>query len=384
MSSLKYWVWLSSLSGLGLKTAGRFLMHFDSPEGIFNASDNDLLNVKIPGNRSKLIPNRKAIEDVDKILKKCVEKQYKIITLNDKEYPERLKNIYDPPLVFYVNGKLPVIDDEPVISIVGTRKCTPYGVNAAKNIAYRLSERGIIVVTGLAKGIDTAASFGALRGGKSTLAVIGSGLDVIYPSANRALYNEISHRGAVISEYPPGTKPLQHHFPMRNRILSGLSLGVLVIEAPKKSGALITAERALEQGRDVYALPGRLVDGLSCGCNRLIRQGAGMIISIDEFADEILAESKRKIIGEIKELSKPEPLSKPKNPKSTNDDVISRLTKEEQQVYSCLDYIPRSLDEISGLCPQITKQVLLKTLITFCVRGIVSQMGAGSYCRSEK
>ena len=286
MSSLNYWIWLSSLSGLCAKTAGRLLGKFDSPENIYNTPDTDLLYAVSSGFRGKIIPDRRNLEDTDKILKTCKEKHFRIITIHDKEYPERLKNIYDPPLVLYLNGKLPVIDDEPVVSIVGTRKCTPYGAKAAENIAYKLSQRGIIIVTGLAKGIDTAASYGALRGGTSTLGVIGSGLDVIYPYENRKLFNEISYRGAVISEYPPGTKPLTHNFPARNRILSGLSLGVLVIEAPKKSGALITAERALEQGRDVFSLPGN-VDAVMCeGSNLLIRNGAIPVLSAEDIIEE--------------------------------------------------------------------------------------------------
>ena len=286
MSSLKYWVWLSSISGVGAVTAAALLRHFGSPESAFNATEKDYAGVEGLKPREVKRLMQKDIEPASKILASCAQIQCRVITLQDAEYPDRLKNIFDPPVVLYVRGTFPFIDDEPVVSIVGTRKCTPYGIKAAENIAYKLSRRGVTVITGLARGIDTAATRGALRGEGCVLGVIGCGLDTVYPPENVAVFDEVARSGAIISEYPPGTPPLPPHFPARNRILSGMSLGVVVIEAPQKSGALITAARALEQGRDVFSLPGN-VDSKTCeGSNALLRDGAIPILSADDIISE--------------------------------------------------------------------------------------------------
>ena len=212
---------------------------------------------------------------------------YNIITIDDSGYPERLRNIYDPPQALYVKGKLPDIDSLPVVGVVGTRQCTHYGITTAEKVCKELSQSGIVVTTGMARGVDAAAAKGALSGGGPVIGVVASGIDIDYPASNRPLYSELlDNGGAIISEYPPGTPPLKHHFPARNRIISGISLGVAVIEAPKRSGALITAARALEHGRDVFALPGN-VDSLLCeGSNALLREGAIPFMSADDIIDE--------------------------------------------------------------------------------------------------
>jgi len=288
MSALKYWIWLAARSGIGCGRARQLIEHFGTPEAVYRArySDyTDVVSIK-PADIKELM--LKDLDIAGDILSSCSHIGCRIITLQDSEYPDRLRNIYDPPLVLYVRGNLPHIDDQPVIGVVGTRKCTPYGIKTAEKLCYDLSCRGIIVVTGLARGVDTAAARGALRGGGSTIGVIGSGLDVVYPPENKAVYDDVADYGAVISEYPPGTPPSQGHFPARNRIISGLSLGVAVIEAPKKSGALITAARALEQGRDVFALPGN-VDAATCeGSNALLREGAIPFTSADDIIDEYI------------------------------------------------------------------------------------------------
>ena len=304
-SSLKYWVWLSSLSGVSTFVAGEYLKHFKTPENVFLASDNELRNIAGFDSRGNVIPIRQNIHDAEKVIETCALKNYQIITLDDKNYPDRLKNIYDPPIAFYVNGKLPDIDNEPIVAIIGTRQCTPYGYKAAEKIACGLSEKGITVITGLALGIDTAASLGALKGGTHSLGVIGSGLDVIYPSENKKLFDDLSHRGAIISEYAPGFQPRAWSFPARNRIVSGLSLGVLIIEAPKKSGALITAERAVEQGRDVFVLPGN-IDMKTCeGSNLLLRDGAIPVLSAEDIINEYKELFSDKIHTKVKTRTTP-------------------------------------------------------------------------------
>ena len=286
MSSLKYWVWLSSCSGVGAVTANALIRHFKTPENVYSADDADLRGIE--GVRSGDISalRSKNLAATDKILADCREHNYNILTLHDAGYPERLRNVFNPPILLYIRGTLPDIDEEAVIAIVGTRNCTPYGVARAGDIGYELARRGLIIVSGLAKGVDAAAMQGALRGGGKVIGVIGSGLDIVYPRVNKQLFDDTANSGVIISEYPPGTPPVSGHFPARNRIVSGLSLGVAVIEAPVRSGALITASAALDQGRDVFAMPGN-VDAKSCeGSNKLLREGAIPLLSFDDIISE--------------------------------------------------------------------------------------------------
>jgi len=286
MSSLKHWIWLSSISGIGPVTAALLLKHFGSPDKVFQARESEYREVNglRAADRTKL--SLKNADEANKILASCAEAGYRILTMQDAGYPDRLRNIYDPPIVLYVRGSLPLIDEEAVVAVVGTRDCTPYGVSAAEKIGYTLAKHGLIVTTGLARGIDTAVARGALNGGGRVIGVIGSGLDIIYPPENKTLFEDVAAGGAVVSEYPPGTPALRTHFPARNRILSGISLGVAVVEAPERSGALITASRALEQGRDVFTLPGN-IDARSCeGSNSLLREGAIPILSGEDIVGE--------------------------------------------------------------------------------------------------
>ncbi len=297
MSSLRYWVWLSLVNGVGAKKAMDLIEYFGSVEQVYFSREEDLR--KIVWLKDFEISNlmKKDLTPARNTLEKCEENGYKIITVQDAQYPERLKNIYDPPILMYIWGSMPVIDEEALIAIVGTRSCTPYGVVAAEKIGYEITRAGCNVVSGLAEGIDTAAIRGALRAGGRPVAVTGSGLDVFFPEKNRSLFHDVAATGAVISEFPPGTRPVGRNFPIRNRIISGLSLGVAVIEAPKKSGALITAARALEQGRDVFAVPGN-IDSPACGgSNQLIRDGAILITCGRDIVDEYVSLFPQKLGG---------------------------------------------------------------------------------------
>jgi len=304
MSSLKYWIWLATRTGVGPARAKRLLEYFGSPENVYNAKDRDYFDVEGIKHTDIQWLKQKELDQANKILSSCAEAGCRIIVYFDSEYPERLRNIYDPPLVLYIKGNLPAVDDIPVVGVVGTRSCTPYGILTAEKVCFDLSESGIIVVTGLARGVDTAATKGALRGGSSTIGVIGSGLDIIYPPENKSIYADVISAGAILSEYPPGTPALKQNFPARNRIISGISLGVAVIEAPKKSGALITAARALEQGRDVFSLPGN-VDAFTCeGSNKLLREGAIPFMSANDIIDEYIGLYPGNIKGTKKPVQK--------------------------------------------------------------------------------
>lgn len=289
MSSLKYYIWLSCVKGMRANTIPRLLEHFGTPEQIFFAGDSEYSRVDGLSRAEAAGLNSKSLGQAAAIIEHCKQHGYTMVTIQDAAYPERLRNIYDPPCVLYVKGSLPAVDEEVCIGIVGTRRCTQYGVTSAEKLGRGLAAAGGIVITGLAKGIDTAAARGALRAGGRVIGVIGSGLDTVYPHENKQLFDEVAKNGAIISEFIPEAPVTGANFPIRNRIISGLSLGVAVVEAPAKSGALITASRALEQGRDVFAIPGNVDLPTFMGSNSLLKEGAipltGAEDIIREYAD---------------------------------------------------------------------------------------------------
>lgn len=277
MAALKYWVWLTALPGLGSRMKLLLLERFGSPENIYYAEKEDLLLTEEMRPSQAAILENKSLQRADEILGDCERLGIHLLTLQDAAYPGRLKCIYDPPVLLYWRGRLPLFDEEAAVAVVGTRRCTPYGLRTAESLGWEMTKQGALVVSGLAKGIDSAAHRGALRAGGMTAAVLGGGIDVIYPAENRWLYEDVERSGVLLSEYPPGTEAIGSHFPVRNRIISGLSLATVVVEAPERSGALITANTALEQGREVFAVPGPLDAPDSRGCNALIRDGAGIV-----------------------------------------------------------------------------------------------------------
>ena len=273
---LKYWLWLAELPGLKNTSRLALLRHFGSPEDIFYADREELLLAEdVPQAQAELALKRN-LDRAERILADCQRLGLRILTCQDAEYPRRLKSIYDPPFLLYAKGRIPAFDEEAAVAVVGTRSCTPYGISCAMRLGRELAAGGAVVVTGLAKGVDAAAAQGALRAGGTVVGVTGNGLDVYYPYESRSLYDDVAAAGVLLSEYPPGTEPDGRHFPVRNRIMAGLSVAARVVEAPERSGALITAHQALEQGRDVYAVPGPINAPSSQGCNRLIRDGAGL------------------------------------------------------------------------------------------------------------
>ena len=280
MAGTKYWVWLSECRGLPLSMRLRLLEHFGSPENVFYAETDDYLHVEGMTPRLAAQLADKSTAEADRILGECDRLGARILTMQDADYPTRLRNIYEPPCLLYVKGKLPIFDEEAAIAVVGTRKATPYGVETAEELCYAMARQGALIVSGGAYGIDSAAHRGALRAGAKTVALLGCGVDVVYPAGNEQLYRDIIASGALMTEYPPGTPARGGNFPVRNRIISGLCLATVVVEAPDtRSGALITAQTALEQGRDVFAVPGPIKAPMSRGCNRLIADGAAALVA---------------------------------------------------------------------------------------------------------
>lgn len=271
---MKYWLWLTNLQGLTLRDQTLLLRHFGAANEVYFAGGDLLSHVEGLSQSARRALEDKSLDTADRILSACYEKHIQIITMQDAAYPNRLRAIDQPPPVLYCQGRMLPFDAQPVVAVVGTRRATAYGIRSAKRLGYQIGRCGGTLVSGMALGIDAAAMEGALSAGAPVAGVLGCGVDVVYPAENRALFRDVAQWGCLLSEYPPGTRPEGRHFPVRNRILSALSLGVLVVEAPQRSGALITASHALEQGRDVFAVPGAIDSPASEGTNRLIRDGA--------------------------------------------------------------------------------------------------------------
>lgn len=283
---LQYLLWLTEVAALSPVKGVKLLEAFGTAKAVWQASVQQLEKcVKLEDNEKKRLQNR-SLALPNQILGRCDLLNVQILTITQPEYPDRLRNIYDPPLVLYVRGKLPDFNALPAIAVVGQRKATPYGRLVAERLGFQLSCSGVVVVSGMAAGIDASAHSGALKGPTPTVAVFGTAIDQCYPSYHAALMRNILYGGAVISEYPPGKKTYSSAFPYRNRIISGLCLGVVVAEAPEKSGSLITAGLALDQGRDVYAVPGSVDSPASAGCNELIARGAKLVRSARDILEE--------------------------------------------------------------------------------------------------
>jgi DNA processing protein len=283
-----HWLALNLVPGIGAIFFKRLLERFKSPEAAFRAPAKELLKVEGLGEKAaEAIRRGPSNQDVERELTLLKEAGGKLLTLNDNTYPGKLKEIYDPPPVLYVKGELKEEDDLS-ISIVGSRKTSPYGRSITEKISQDLARHGVTIVSGMARGVDSVAHWGAISAGGRTIAVLGCGIDVIYPPENRNLFGRIVEQGAVLSEFRMGSLPEAGHFPKRNRIISGLSRGVVVVQASMKSGSLITARYALDQGRDVFAVPGNVGNESSQGSNWLIKQGAKLVESSEDVLEDFL------------------------------------------------------------------------------------------------
>ena len=365
MAGLKYWVWLSEVKGLTNRSKLLLLDYFGTPENIYYADEDEYRLVEGIEPRQLALLAEKSLEGADRILGACARLGLRLLTMQDADYPVRLRNIFEPPCLLYVKGSLPTIDEEVAVAMVGTRRASPYGIETAEKLAYGLCRQGAVVISGAAAGVDSASHRGALRAGGKPIAVLGNGLDVVYPAENAWLYRDIAASGALISEYPPGTAAEAWHFPARNRIISALSLGTIVVEAPEKSGALITANTALEQGRDVFAVPGPIDAPTSVGCNRLIRDGAGLVTD----ASDILREYEGRFTLNLKEArEEPETLGyqartvsepKPVAPALSLSRSDVELTDDQIAILKVLsDTEPMQVDDLTELVDIPTRRVL--------------------------
>lgn len=352
MTDHLYWIALSMVPDIGPVTVRRLILRFGDPKAVFSADIDELKVVDgIGEKRAKNIKGFFEWRKIERILHGLERENARVILYTDEEYPSLLKEIEDSPIVLYVKGEI-VDDDRVSIAIVGSRKATSYGRIVTERMAEELTEAGFTIVSGMARGVDTIAHSAALRAGGRTIAVMGSGIDLIYPPENKILFERITGSGYVVTEFPLGTPPNKENFPKRNRLISGLSLGVVVVEATEGSGALITARAALEQNREVFAVPGNINSPNSAGTNELIRRGAKLI----QRSDDIIEELAPLLRGFIR-MRKNNPVD---------------LTDEEKEVCSKLTFEPRHVDDIVR-DSRMPMQKILSLLLSLELKGIVSQ-----------
>ena len=290
-----YWLALKLVPGLGTRTSGKLLERFRTPQAIFRASRTELEAAGLSGAVAQSIASGCSFDDAAAQQQKMLDTGAEVVTIGDSRYPNPLREIFDPPLVLFVRGRIELLSSI-ALGVVGTRRPTPYGVAVSERLSGDLAHAGLTIASGMARGIDTAAHRGTLAVGGDTIAVLGCGVDIVYPSENKKLAADIATRGLIVSEFPMGATAFPQNFPIRNRIISGMSVGVLVVEGAQYSGSAITAKLAMDQGREVFAVPGNITSKLSWGPNLLIKQGARLVQDWNDVIVELPPESRRHLI----------------------------------------------------------------------------------------
>ena len=331
-----YWYWISKIEEVGIKTIEKLLSDFHSMEAVFCASKEDFLTLDYLTEemRMKLVSD-KSIEKLLEELRWLHLRGIHFITYQEGNFPQKLRTIYEAPYYLYYRGELP-LDRAPSIAIIGARDCTTYGSELARYYAKELAQYGVQVISGLARGVDGQAHRGALEAKGKTLGVIGNGVDICYPKENYSLFEQLKESGGILSEYPMKSKALSFHFPMRNRLISGLSDGILVIEAREKSGSLITVDRGLEQGKDIFALPGRVNDPLSKGCNNLIQNGAKLV----QEPLDIIVELRNQYASYLADYGKERKVI-------VEDENNKELSRKENRILENLSLTPKHVEMIA-------------------------------------
>ncbi|MGH9785972.1 MAG: DNA-processing protein DprA [Terriglobia bacterium] len=367
-----HWLALRLLPGLGNRTAQRLLNAIGSVTGIFRASASELESLGVPSDVVRSIVTGTVFEQAAREAEQARQLGASLLTIRDAAYPKLLQEIFDPPLLLYARGGLALLE-APAVGIVGTRRPTAYGKAMAERLATDLAVRGLVIVSGLARGIDSLAHRGALQAGGKTIAVLGTGMDVAYPAENKKLLAEIAEKGLLLSEFPLGSFPAPQNFPIRNRIIAGLSLGVVVVEAAQYSGSLITARLAMEQNREVFGVPGSVTNKNSWGPHILIKQGAKLVQDWQDVVEELPAEVRRALI------SSPEATSEPGKPSL----FAESLSEREQAIYGLLKVDePVHIDVILDALPQFSSSEVLATLLDLEFKNLVRQLPGKNFVKT--
>ncbi len=390
-----YACWLCSFPNIGNRQLHRLSESLGGPEGVYFAGTEQweaVLSPKQAAYLKEYTAGWRPKEAYYRMRKQGIE----IITMKDERYPRRLKHIPDAPFGLFVKGRMPE-ENAPAVAVIGARECSEYGRYVAQQLGTMLGRCRITVISGMARGIDSISQEAALDAGGSSAGVLGCGVDICYPAQNRELYDRLADMGGLISSYPPGTPARSQNFPPRNRIVSGLADAVVVVEAREKSGTLITVDMALEQGREVYVVPGRVTDRLSDGCNRLIKQGAGVILNPEEFVEELwelrekhgdggsLGLSGNRIVkeGEPKSVKAWEKTEQNSGKRNKLGRRMEALGPELAAVYEVLDFSPRSAEDIRGkLSGKYRDQQIITFLMKLCMENLAVQVSPGRFSRA--
>ena len=374
-----HWLALRMVPGLGTVGTLRILEKFKSPQAIFRASASELESSGISAAQARNIATGCSFDDAVEQQQNLMNAGAELISIHDPRYPQRLREIFDPPLLLFARGRTDLLQAHS-IGVVGTRRPTPYGIAATERIAADLAKAGLAIVSGMARGIDTAAHKAALSEGGDTVAVLGCGVDVLYPADNRKLYDDISSRGLLVSEFPMGAPAYPQNFPIRNRIVSGISLGVLIVEGAQHSGSAITARLAMDQGREVFALPGNITSKMSWGPNLLIKQGAKLVQEWTDVTNELSAPVRRELVsraqqkvlsenGELKPSATSEPAEEPLK-------ALARKLLNQLQVD-----VPQQLESLVETFAGVSSSELIGALFELEMSGLVRQLPGKSFVK---
>ena len=377
-----HWLALRLVPGLGSRTAGKLLDRFRTPQAIFRASRTELEGAGVSGSVAQSIASGCAFEDAAAQHEKMALVGAVLVTLGDPRYPRALREIFDPPILLFARGRVELLQSL-TLGVVGTRRPTPYGLAVAERLSADLAHAGLTIVSGMARGIDTAAHKGALAAGGGTIAVLGCGVDVVYPSENRKLAAEIAAKGLIVSEFPMGATAFPQNFPIRNRIISGLSAGVLVVEGAQYSGSAITAKLAMDQGREVFAVPGNITSKLSWGPNLLIKQGARLVQDWNDVVAELSAESRRHLIDEgRKRIEGEQGAAGTPGQASLLDDPASELGAAARQALETLHVDAAiHLDDLLEKVEDTSASELIAALFELEMLGLVKQLPGKNFVK---
>jgi DNA processing protein len=376
-----YWLALRMVPGLGTRKAGILVQTFRTPQAIFRASKSELQAAGLSAAVAQSIASGCAFEDAVTQQQKITESNTQVIPITDARYPPRLKDIFDPPPILYCRGRIDRLQSL-MLGIVGTRRPTSYGTTAAARLARDLSNAGMTISSGMARGIDTAAHKAVLEAGGDTIAVFGCGVDEVYPAENRKLAAQIIEKGLVISEYAMGTPPYPQNFPVRNRIISGMSAGILVVEGGEYSGSSITAKLAVEQDRQVFAVPGNITSKQSWGPNLLIKQGAKLVQEWNDVLTELPVEDRRRLTNQMRNRMNLKEIEDAESFGGTASSVVSELGHRTGKVLLALKTdSPISLDDLLERVPGMSSSDVLTALFELEMAGMVRQIPGKQFLR---
>lgn len=377
-----HWLALKLIPGLGTRNSGKLLERFRTPQAIFRASCTELEGAGVSGAVAQSIASGCTFEDAAAQQERMAECGAELVTIGDPRYPEPLRGIFDPPIVLFARGRIELLRTL-AVAVVGTRRPTPYGIAVAERLTADLAHAGLTIASGLARGIDSAAHKGCLAAGGDTVAVLGCGVDVVYPQENRKLYSEIAAKGLIVSEFPMGSTAFPQNFPVRNRIISGISIGVLVVEGAQYSGSAITAKLAMDQGREVFAVPGNITSKQSWGPNLLIKQGAKIVQDWNDVISELPVEARRQLIEKTRSrLLGTEAASEPPAQASLLGQTVPQLDDAARRALAAVPVDAAvHLDDLLEKLPDISTSELIAALFELEMMGLVKQLPGKNFVK---